>query len=75
MRSQLFLMLSCTVFPETQGWSVARVVEHIDDGGRLARPVNCPVVVWQQLILACWAKLSNDRPNFSDLYTKYKVGR
>lgn len=51
-------------FGEMRG---AEVIEEINDGNRLEKPDDCPVLVYQ-MMERCWEYDQNRRPSFSELY-------
>lgn len=49
----------------------AQVVEMVRSGERLERPRICPREIFN-LMTQCWQELPENRPDFSQLYSKLK---
>ena len=47
---------------------ITHAAAFIRNGGRLTCPENCPIEVFEQVMLPCWAEEPADRPRFLSLY-------
>ncbi|NXP06642.1 FRK kinase, partial [Thinocorus orbignyianus] len=48
------------------GWTGNQVIQELDRGYRLPKPVTCPEPLYQ-LMLQCWSAEADERPSFKDL--------
>jgi hypothetical protein len=49
------------------GMCNTEVFEFVETGGRLTCPVDCPELVYRQLMLLCWQSEPVQRPGFVDI--------
>ena len=47
------------------------LLSHLEEGGRLKRPVRCPEVVYN-IMLACWKEHPGQRPVIKSHFSVYK---
>ncbi|CAK9295252.1 unnamed protein product [Gordionus sp. m RMFG-2023] len=52
-------------YPDVDNWDI---INYLVSGRRLIQPLYCPDALYR-IMLSCWSKNSDDRPDFSELFT------